>query len=285
MSVRPGSKLILNWTPVLVKLKNIELLKVEKKFSRFFIYYVYKTYAIPFPLYFASNFEIRERKFTAIVRIIEKEGRLTKYYNFNLPILRVELLQPNRPIEELKYKLVFAKFYGKSTRMGAVRKTIPITKPLFKVVSSSSGGTHWETLFAWLVPVNERIIVHHNYVSNRGNASQSLIDVETGESVPIYEELKTIKSWTWGRVVKMRENLTGKTFTALILEYHQARKTGAYTTHRIEPEDAVEPIEDTSHSTKTHWTRTYIVTKPCVVKTIRVSNRGNVSEYTVQVNP
>jgi len=201
----------------------------------------------------------------------------------------IKLYKPIKPDTVPRAVFVAVEYPLRSTRMGGYDDAELITGSgvLWHYVTSnvSKSGRHGKKLF--LVVSREPIKIRWVSVSNRGNrrAGIDLYGFDEVKTLPEMEELKVVKSWSYGRAVKMRNNITGEIFTALILEFHRARKTPAMTDHVIEPEDAVELIESDAHGSKTHWTEIYKVIKPCRIKTIRVTNCGNRYEESVEVAP
>ncbi len=201
----------------------------------------------------------------------------------------IKLYKPRDPNTKPKAIFVVAEYPLRSTRMGGYDDAELISNDgvLWSYVTEnvSRSGNHGKRLF--MIVANKPIRVHWIRVSNRGNKYSGIdvYDFDDKKSVPELEELETVKAWRYGSVVRMRNNITGEVFTALVLEYHEAWKTCARTTHTVEPEDAIEPIESTAHSSKTHWTEVYRVIKPCKVKTVRITNRGKDYEIEVEVQP
>lgn len=201
----------------------------------------------------------------------------------------VKLYKPVKPETKPKAIFVVVEYSKRSTRMGGYDDADLVSDDgmmwYYIATNTSRSGNHGKKLF--MIVSQKPVKIYWVSVSNRGNrrAGIDVYDFDGKKSMPELEELETIKAWSYGKVIRMRNNLTGETFTALILEFHEARKTCARTTHEIEPEDAVEFIDSTSHGSKTHWVEIYKVLRPCKVRTVRVSNRGNVYEETIDVQP
>jgi len=201
----------------------------------------------------------------------------------------VKLYKPENPETKPKAIFIAVEYPLRSTRMGGKDDAELISKDgvLWYYVSTnvSRSGRHGKVLY--MVISTKPIRIRWVSVSNRGN-KRSGIDVYDFDGIrqlPELEEIETLKSWSYGKVVRMRDNLTNDIFTALVLEYHEARKTVARTTHIVEPSDAIELVYSTSSSVKTHWTEIYKILAPCKVKTVRITGRGNRYEEEVEVSP
>jgi len=201
----------------------------------------------------------------------------------------IKLYRPRNPDTRPKAIFVAVEYPLRSTGMGARDDADIIDNGgilwRFSADNTSRSGNHGKRLF--LVVSEKPIKIWWESISNRGNrrAGIDVYGFDGTKTVPEMEELEVVKSWSYGKAVKMRNNLTGEVFTALILEFHRARKTSAMTDHVIEPSDAVELIESDAHGSKTHWTEIYKVIKPCKVTSIRVTNCGNRYEETVEISP
>lgn len=291
------AKIAGKWMPVEVVMDlDVPIVVRDKLRNGLLLCYPRKVYAIPAPLRFVIDPRLIEgvegyewvvkipRRFKAVVRITVRKALLTKRSTIPVHVLNIEMLKPREDFETKK-RLVVTSRHGRRTRMGGLtdqRYNIP---PMYACMNASSSARHWVNWRVWLIDIEEGLVEQEVRISNRGNVSETLYDVLRGERVERYEELEVVESWEWGKVVKIRDNWTGEEFTALILEFHEARKTSAKTDHVIEPMDAVELVQTTSHSAKTHWTTLYKVLAPCRVLTRRVSNRGNVREWVVEVKP
>jgi len=201
----------------------------------------------------------------------------------------IKLYKPKNPETKPKAVFVAIEYPLRSTRMGGYdnAKLISDDGVMWSYVAEnvSRSGNHGKRLI--MVVSTKPIMIRWVSVSNRGNKRSGIdvYDFDGVKSLPEYEELEVIKTWSYGKVVKMRDNLKNETFTALVLEFHEARKTCARTTHSIEPENAVELIQSSAHGAKTHWVEIYKVRAPCKVRTIRITGRGNQYEEVIEVSP
>jgi len=201
----------------------------------------------------------------------------------------VKLYKPKNPETKPRAIFVVAEYPLRSTRMGGRDESELLTKDgvLWHYVDTnvSRSGRHGKKLF--MVLSSEPVKIRWVSVSNRGNrrAGIDVYDFDGVKQLPELEEIETLKSWRYGKVVRMRDNLKNETFIALILEYHEARKSCARTSHEIVPEDAVELIQSSAHGSKTHWIEVYRVLRPCKVRTVRATNCGNTYEITIEVSP
>ncbi len=198
----------------------------------------------------------------------------------------VEILPPVTPPKYVRYKLLIASFNEKSTLRTASTKTYQFNiEPVYETVNSSGTGAHWTRWCVWLVPIETKIMARESWVSNRGVFHEYIVDVEAGKTLERYEELEVVKEWSWGRVVKVRDNWENRELTMLVLEYHKAWKTCASTEHMVEPADAIRLLWSEGRFERTHWQEAYEVLKtPVKIRTIRITNscKKEVTEVTIQ---
>lgn len=190
----------------------------------------------------------------------------------------IKLFKPYREPSSVQYFLAVLEFPKRSTRMGGYDGTevVKTEGVLWEEYGSntSRSGNHGKELF---MIIARKAVFRHVRVSNRGNVNETVIVVtpEKLMKLPRYEELAVIKKWCYGRAVRMRDNTTGEEFLALELEYHRAWRSAAETNHSIDPENTVEYLWSTRHSSKTHWIEVYKVLRtPVKVRTTRISGSG-----------
>jgi len=254
--------------------------------------YPAKRYSIPAAIRYIIHPSLLEndriKKSVAIARItVYHDVKLTKY-NHYADVLNVELLPPKRIDTMPRYRLIVDCFECKSTGIGSYRKIEIIRGKehvIWRTSNSSSSGNHWIDYIVALLPPDADILLQENYRSSRGNTDEYLVSLRTGKSVERYEVLDMEQVHPYARKLRIRDNLTNEELTAIELVYHFARKTSAETDHEWEPEDALEPIYDTSAPEKTHWSVVYKLVKPVRIRTVRVTNCGNRHEYVSEVTP
>ena len=201
----------------------------------------------------------------------------------------IKLYRPRNPMTQPRAIFIAVDYPLRNTRMGGYDDAEILTNDgiiwKYTATNISRSGNHGKRLF--IILSQKPIRIRWESISNRGNrrAGITVYDFDGVKSLPELEEVETIKTWSYGRAVRMRNNVTGEEFTALVLEFHRARKSCAETDHVIEPRDAVEFIDSSAHGSKTHWTEVYKVIKPCRVKTVRITGRGNRYEEVIEVQP
>jgi len=265
------------------------MVKMYRTRTGLYIYHPNKIYSRPAQFRVVGPENLSELK-VGIVRIerMLTKGKFTKYSG-PVEVLQVTILPPKREPKCTRYRLVIVATDGKSTRMGSYKtaELVNIDKMRFCWVTSnsSSSGGHWLTWWIIVAPANINPLFYIHYVSNRGNDRSHLYDPVRGKYVERYEVLEKLGSWSWGSVLRVRDNLEGREFIAVKLEYHEARKTSAYTEHRWEPSDALKFINTSKHPDKTHWTEIYEVVKPVSIRTERITNLGNKRTWKVHIDP
>ena len=263
---------------------------VDKTKTGLLMCYPRKRYSIPATIRYIVHPSLVEndriKKVVAVARItVYHDVKLTKY-NHYADVLNIELLPPKRPETKPRYHLVVSAFEGKSTGVGSYRK-IEVVKGkehiIWRTANSSASGNHWIEYLVALIPPNEDVLLCENYRSSRGNIDEYLVSLMTGKTVERFEVLEVAPVHPYVRKLRIRDNLSNEEFDVLELEYHYARKTSARTDHEWEPEDALEPLYDTTAPEKTHWSVVYRLVKPVRIRTVRVTNCGNRHEYVSEV--
>jgi len=188
----------------------------------------------------------------------------------------IKLYKPVRPTKP-RYIFVVAEYSTRSTKMGGRSSAWLLNSSAvwsYTASNISSSGRHGKKLF--MVLSKEPVRIHVEHVSNRGNRREwiEVFDFDTARTVDVYETVEKLGSWGYGAVLRIRDNLHGGEFIAVRLDYHEAYKSAAKTTHTWEPKDAMELLYDTSASSKTHWSELYRVVKPVVIETTRITGSG-----------
>lgn len=202
----------------------------------------------------------------------------------------IEMLPPKDAKKIRKYLLVVSG-EGKSTGVGS-RRDLSVLRGkehlVFIAANVSGSGAHWIKYLVFLLdypPAENAIVLYDSYITSCGNIRDKVILPIPNKRVPTEEELEVKRLNEWVVYKKVRDNLTGEVIELLELEFHEARKTAAYTDHEIIPRENV-----TLHRTsgrgymKTHWTETYKILKhPVKVRTTRLTNCGNERIYEVEI--
>jgi len=277
--------------PVIADIR-VSLYKADTLRNGLELYYPNRRYAVPAKLRFIVDPELDLTKpVEALARISVKPAKLTKYYTEPVDVLNIELIKP-RPVLKTKpeLRMIAVGFDCKSTFKTSAFSSIDIEEGaeylIWQTREESGSGAHWRNYYVFLAPLDAKIIAVEKSRSNRGNYSEEVIDIVNNRRVDRYEELEVLIHWDWGRVIRMRDNLEDREFEALVLEYHNARKTVAYTSHDIEPRGNAILLYTTKTALdpKTHWTEVYeIVEKPLTIKTTRISNSGKETVTEVRV--
>jgi len=196
----------------------------------------------------------------------------------------VKIYKPNKTSNFKKPAiLVIAEYPYRSTAMEGYDNARIVNEKLvfwYETGNQSRSGNHGKILLIALSRTPIRILRESR--SNRGNSSMWIIeyDYHSCRTIDVYETLAThyLNDYAILRIIK--DNINNKTYPALELIYHSARKTSAETEHTIEPKDAIELLENSYSTTKTHHTEIYKIKKlPLRLVTIRVSNSGKIYKY------